>query len=278
MPVSREEIQRLAKANPYSAAALRLFAPLLNARIKLIEMLAPPALPPLDATAFAGGKPWMESANLPLGADLLRKAPKALTAAAAKIFPEEREAVATLGSYLAANPTEVENLVRAGLGARRPSLASWGKRRGFPRNVVEFFSAQLAAVTAGVAARAARDTELPSWGRNRCPICGGAAHAYALRGREGVRFLECGLCGFEYRFSRTACSACGKESSENLSYFFLEDHPERQAEACKSCHSYLLGLDAREMVKTLPLAVYLLCMLPLDALMQDKGFAPAPST
>ncbi len=277
MPVTREEVQRLAKANPYSAAALRLFAPLLNVRIKLIETLNPPALPPLDATAFAGGKPWMDFTSLPLEADLLKKAPKALTAAADKIFPEAREAMAALGSHLAANPAEAENLVRVGLGARRPPLGSWAKKRGFPRDVVEFFSAQLAAVAAGLAAQAARDTELPSWGRNRCPICGGAAHAYALRGQEGIRFLECGLCGFEYRFSRTACSACGKESSENLSYFFLEAHPERQAEACKSCHSYLLGLDAREMVKTLPLAVYLLCMLPLDALMQDKGFALASS-
>ncbi len=274
MPITTQAVNRLAKEYPHSAAILRAFVPLLNARMKLVETLAAPKFPPLDAPAFAQGKPWVPAVDLPLGPDFLKKAPKALAKACAKGFPERLDGFAALSAFLGKNPDEAAALTRMYLGGQSRKIDAWAKKHGLDKDLAGLLAAHLAGTAAALAGRAAGETKLPAWKSARCPVCGGGAHAYAIRGKEGARFLQCGLCGFEYRYSRTACSACGKEAPKDLPYFFIEDHPEYQAEACEQCRSYLLGLDARALDDSIPLELHLLCMLPLDALMQDKGFSP----
>lgn len=274
MPTAPQIVTRLAKAHPHSAAILRAFAPLLAARNKLVETLAPPVLPALDTATFLQGKPWMEATELPLGDDLLKKAPKTLAGAAAKGLPAQAEAFTALGAFLAKQPDEAAALIRMRLAGSPRKVAAWAKKHGYDKPVAELLAAHLAGTAAAVVARAAKGATLPAWNKGRCPVCGGPAHAYVLHGKEGARFLQCGLCGFEYRFSRTACAFCEREAPKDLPYFFLEDHPEHQAEACESCRSYLLGLDARAQDGSTPLELHVLCMLPLDALMQEKGFSP----
>ncbi len=274
MPIDKQTVTRLAKAHPHSAAILRAFVPLLNARMKLVETLAAPELPPLDTAAFAQGKPWVPAVDIPLGQDFLKKAPQALAKAAAKGLPEQAEGFTALGEYLVKHPAEAAALTGMQLEGRPRAIVTWSKKHGFDRNVATLLAAHLAGAAAALARRAVGETKLPEWRHARCPICGGAAHAYVIRGKEGARYLQCGLCGFEYRWSRTACSACGREDPKKLPYFFIENHPEHQAEACESCRSYLLGLDARTLADSAPLELHVLCMLPLDALMQEKGYAP----
>ncbi len=277
MPISQQVVTRLAKAHPHSAAVLRAFVPLFKARQKLAETLQAPELPPLDAAAFAQGKPWVPAVDLPFGRDFLKKAPKALATAAAKGFPEQAEGLKALGAFLGNNPDEAGALARMHLEGRPRKIGSWAKKRGFERDLATLLAAYLAGTAAALVRRAAEGTTLPDWKQPRCPICGGTAHAFAVRGKEGARFLQCGLCGFEYRFSRTACSACGRESPKDLPYFYFENQPEEQAEACETCRSYLLGLDERNLADIPPLELQLLCMLPMDAMMQEKGWSPPPA-
>jgi FdhE protein len=96
-----------------------------------------------------------------------------------------------------------------------------------------------------------------------------------LRGKEGKRWLQCSLCGHEWIFSRTSCPLCGQDSPKDLPLFFLEHNPRERAEACRRCGRYLLGIDMREFIDAVPPELLLLCMTPLDLLVQEKGFVPA---
>ena len=109
-------------------------------------------------------------------------------------------------------------------------------------------------------------------------MCGSPAHATCLRGKEGRRFLQCSLCRHEWRFSRSVCPSCAQESIQNLLVFHLDGKPEERAEACDACKRYLLGQDQRELADAVPLELAVLCMLPFDLMMQEKGYLPAALT
>ena len=57
--------------------------------------------------------------------------------------------------------------------------------------------------------------------------------------------------------------------------FFFELNQREKGEACNLCKRYLLSVDMREFADDIPLELQLLCMMPLDAVMQENGFIPA---
>ena len=273
--VASNPVTLLAKKHPHSAALLRVFAPLLDAQKRLAEDLPPPELPALDRGGFLQGKPWApasEGGDYYLDDAFVKGAPKAIAKAVTKGLPVLKEESKALASLLGKSPEACRELARLRLLGRMNKVKTWAAKNSTQESLAALFALHLAGAAARRVARQACEAELPSWSKGYCPICGEAPHATFLWGKEGQRFLQCSLCGNEWRFSRSACPSCEQPTLKELPVFFLEDRPEERAEACEVCKRYLLGLDMRGSTRDVPLELAVLCMMPLDVLMRDKGY------
>jgi FdhE protein len=81
---------------------------------------------------------------------------------------------------------------------------------------------------------------------NRCPACGRPPQAAVLRTEfDGLRRrLVCSLCHWEWDFRRILCPSCGETGFESLPAFRAEEYPHLRVDACETCKTYLLTIDA----------------------------------
>ncbi|MDL2315727.1 formate dehydrogenase accessory protein FdhE [Desulfovibrio sp. OttesenSCG-928-A18] len=278
MSIPKVLVTRLAKQHPESALLLKAFVPLLDAQNALSVELPEIVMPELDRAAFAQGRAWApvlgDNLDLYFDAPFLKKAPKKIASAAARGMPEIAVQAKALGAYLAKNPEKCRELGSLGMSANTKKAAAWAKKNEQDPGVAGLFATHLAGAAASRVARAAEAIVLPPWEFSACPICGGFPHGSALRGKEGKRSLQCSLCRHEWQFSRTTCPVCGQNNPADLPIMFLEHLKYERGEGCSKCMHYLLGVDFRELAGDTPLELYLLCMLPMDLLMQENGYSP----
>lgn len=278
MLVSKKVVTRMARLHPHSANLLKAFVPLLEAQEALGGKLAVPALPPLDQAAFVQGESWLSvrggKTSIYLDDAFVAAAPKVLGAAALKGFADREDELSALRALLVEKPDLCRELATLGFEGRQKKVEAWAREYEQDPDITLLFSMHLAAAAAVRVERASRARMLPTWSKEYCPLCGSRPHGSALRGKEGRRFLQCSLCRKEWAFSRTSCPACAQDDPRELNIFFHENSKYERAEVCNKCNHYILGVDMRELADDTPLELYLLCMAPLDFLMQEKGFVP----
>ncbi len=269
----------LAEKYPHCAELLKTFTPLLEAQRSLAGSLPPPVLPPLESNSFLQGKAWLRPETATLGVYLdeafLDAAPGAVKQLA-KAVPQRRKELAELGKFLKKERGDCRKLIALPLTGKAHRMPYWAKTRGLDKDAAALFGTQLARAAALRVAKAAA-AHLLSWDKGWCPICGSMPHAACLKDKEGRRFLQCSLCGHEWRFSRTSCPVCGEERPEKLELFFFEGDPQARVEGCATCLRYLPVPDLRAAAEEIPLELLALCLMPLDLLVQEKGFSPAAS-
>jgi len=112
-------------------------------------------------------------------------------------------------------------------------------------------------------------------GPARCPVCGARPQVSVLRPEShgARRFLLCSLCGFEWRYKRVCCPACGEEEFKKLAYHKPPDFelPHVRVEVCESCRGYIKGVDLTEYGLAVPV-VDELAALPLDVWAVEQGY------
>jgi len=110
-----------------------------------------------------------------------------------------------------------------------------------------------------------------------CPHCGGRPQlAYVTESSESLltppRRLLCCRCGGTWSHPRLVCTACGERASARLPIFADEERlPALRADACESCHRYLITVDGRKDPAAVP-EVDELVALPLDLHARERGF------
>lgn len=299
MPPFPPALELLLRKYPQCQPLLEAFAPLLDAREKLVQNLPAPApeelWPDLDVQALSMGKPWLapEKALLPLYLDdaFLQKAPTALITAAAKGLPQQKTALERVRGLFKANPDAGRDLASRGLLGLLHRSFYWADKfeqdkqaaallclhmgGTAARRVARHAVRKAAEAAAAVSATASAPFPLEAWDKGYCPLCGNQPHAGFLHEKEGRRSLQCGLCGHIWRFSRTVCPVCDDPSPDGRLVFFLEDDPLARAEACTKCRTYLLMPDVRAVSDSLPLELVLLCLMPLDMHLQSENYASA---
>lgn len=288
MTTDKAAIAQLGKNHPHSIGLLKVFVPLVTAQQKLVQTAGAVdsiELPPLDEELFAAGKPWMQASALPLSDVFLKKCCTQLCTAAGKALPEQAEAFDALKEFCKSRASAVRELADFRLHASLDAAKSWAEQHGLAPEPTALLSTLLggtlaqtvcAAVHAQAQARPERKAALQGWKKGYCPVCGCVPHGSSLQHKEGERFLHCSLCGYEWRYPRTACPLCEQQDAAKISLFFIEDRPGERAEGCELCKRYLLSVDTRALAdESLPLSLYFLCMAPLDLLMQEKGYVPA---
>ena len=110
-----------------------------------------------------------------------------------------------------------------------------------------------------------------------CPHCGGRPQlAYVTESGESLltppRRLLCCRCGGAWVHARLTCAACAERASARLPIFADEERlPALRADACESCHRYLITVDVRRDPAAVP-EVDELVALPLDLHARERGF------
>jgi hypothetical protein len=109
-----------------------------------------------------------------------------------------------------------------------------------------------------------------------CPRCGGLPQvAFTADAGDALltapRQLLCARCSATWPWPRLQCAACGESATARLeSFAAAEQLPHLRADACRTCHSYLVHVDLRRDRDAVP-EVDELAAVPLDLHVQEQG-------
>jgi FdhE protein len=110
--------------------------------------------------------------------------------------------------------------------------------------------------------------------RDLCPVCASPPVASVVRiggAENGLRYLNCALCGSEWHVVRSRCSNC--DSTKGIAYFSVEGGKDIvRAESCPECHTYLKVVYQDKDPNVDPVADDL-ASLALDLLMGEESYA-----
>ncbi|MBM3620832.1 MAG: formate dehydrogenase accessory protein FdhE [Alphaproteobacteria bacterium] len=141
---------------------------------------------------------------------------------------------------------------------------------------VPFVAAALELHWARMAARLDPAVPVPLEPRSLCPVCGSTALTSvveAAAGRQGSRFLCCGLCQARWNYTRIQCAHC--VSTKGIAYHHVEGGSKAvRAETCDECRTYTKALYLEEAPDLDPVADDL-ATLPLDLLVGEAGWRRA---
>lgn len=109
------------------------------------------------------------------------------------------------------------------------------------------------------------------WDGNLCSLCGSGAGLAELRGDEGVRFLHCSFCGWEWGFQRTSCPYCGNADHKTIEMLYVEEDRRAHLSVCHACNAYVKTIDNKEFRGLIPV-VEDLASPHLDLLASERGY------
>ncbi len=119
----------------------------------------------------------------------------------------------------------------------------------------------------------ARKADLDQVPRETCPVCGDLPVMGYLRPEDGLRVLECSLCGSRWGVPRMMCTYCKNLDQGKLSYIFAEGDTSRRVYLCEKCKKYMKvsnpeGGSPEELV--IPLED--LATAHLDQVAEERGY------
>ncbi len=288
-------LTRTREEAPQLAPILDSFGAVLAERARLRADLAgqTPPVPPVpapDKERLLSGVPVLLDADLSGLTPFLGQSAARLLPAMAAAFPALATDMERMAAALAKDAAVLGGGLEALLRGDAGALEQMAQGMEVAEPVLRFALAQIVRPVLECAqqdvAQAVRDAK---WLHGRCPCCGSGPdlalyiageveQSEFLKNHGGQRWLRCSLCGMSWRFKRIACPECGTEEPNELEFFTVEGRDHERAHACKKCKRYLVGMDVRELVDVPDLDVAVLAMLPLDILVQDKGYAPVAAT
>ncbi len=109
------------------------------------------------------------------------------------------------------------------------------------------------------------------WDGNLCPLCGSGAGLAELRGDEGVRFLHCSFCGWEWSFQRTGCPYCGNTDHQRLEMLYAAEDRRAHLSVCHECKAFVKTIDNKEFRGLIPV-VEDLATPHLDLVAAERGY------
>ena len=285
-------LTRASQDAPQLAPLLESFGAILAERARLRADLfgRVPRIAAPERERLLSGVPVLLDAPLAELTPFLEESAARMLPAMAAAFPALVPALERLAAARDRSALDLGAGLEALLRGDGPALEAMARAAEVEENVLRFALGQVARPVLECAqedvARAVREAK---WLHGRCPSCGAAPdlavymageqeQSEFLKNHGGQRWLRCSLCGMSWRFKRVACPECGSEEPDDLQFFTLEGRDQERAHACSKCKRYLVGIDVREMVEVPDLDVALLAMLPLEILIQEKGFQPLAAT
>ena len=120
--------------------------------------------------------------------------------------------------------------------------------------------------------------DLEAWLQGGCPLCGSPPQMAQLRDEEGKRYLQCSLCGCQWRWERIACPYCSNKTFDSLHYLSSDEEEAYRVDLCDQCKGYIKTIDSRKLDYEPFLDLEDIVTIHLDILALEKGYRrPAPS-
>lgn len=120
--------------------------------------------------------------------------------------------------------------------------------------------------------------DLDQFPRGACPVCGAPPVMGFNREEDGLRVLECSLCGSRWGTPRMLCLFCGTMQQEKLKYIFAGEDRSRRAYVCDGCKRYVKVLDCKGRPGEVVLPLEDLFTAYLDEAAQREGYERACRT
>jgi FdhE protein len=118
-----------------------------------------------------------------------------------------------------------------------------------------------------------RKADLDQVPRGDCPVCGSLPIMGLLRPEEGLRVLECSLCGTRWGFPRIMCPFCSNLDQDKLKYIFAGNDDSRRVYLCDKCEKYIkVSTPPSEKDEEFVLALEDLATAHLDLAAEEKGY------
>lgn len=89
------------------------------------------------------------------------------------------------------------------------------------------------------AAVLARKADLSQVPQGTCPVCGDLPVMGLLRDEDGLRIVECSLCGTRWGVPRMMCPFCKHTDQSKLSYIYAGGDQSRRTYLCDECRRYI---------------------------------------
>ena len=111
----------------------------------------------------------------------------------------------------------------------------------------------------------------------RCPACGGLPQLAIFGDTSEVlvtpqRRLLCSRCATDWAYPRMTCVSCRETEGSKMPILANESSlPHLRADACDTCHAYLITVDVRKEPGSVPL-VDEIAALPLDLEAAERGY------
>lgn len=178
-----------------------------------------------------------------------------------------------LQAHLPGMPADIE------LGPEQwlEAAAEWFATGGPPAGGAETDAVSLVAAYALVPwlearAAAVAPSDLASWQRPTCPVCGGCPDLAILAPPAGERTLVCSRCSCEWPFRRLGCAFC--DSKDRTAVYHKGFDTGDRLYVCEACCSYVKTIDLRERAGPLVAAVERVRTVPLDLAAERHGYHP----
>ena len=113
-------------------------------------------------------------------------------------------------------------------------------------------------------------TDLATWERHICPLCGGEPDLAVIT-PAAERWLICGRCAARWRFHQISCPFCLNDDRTRITSLASRDGKYRIS-ACDVCQRYIKAYDARRSSRPVLPAVDSIATLPLDAAAIQRGY------
>jgi FdhE protein len=114
--------------------------------------------------------------------------------------------------------------------------------------------------------------DLEAWLQGTCPLCGSHPQIAQLRDEEGKRYLQCSLCGCQWRSERMVCPYCANKDADSLHYFCSDDEEAYRVDLCDQCKGYIKTIDSRKLDYEPFLDLEDILTIHLDILALEKGY------
>jgi FdhE protein len=204
---------------------------------------------------------------------------------------EERPAASDLVPYVVrvSLPGVMEATMTAGTELLREAVLTRFHEGDLERIVSDWLAGEELAETDAYLARAAVGPVLeadPALGaplrgedidERRCPACGGLPQLAIFGDTSEVlvtpqRRLVCSRCATEWAYPRMTCVSCRETAGSKMPILANESTlAHLRADACDTCHSYLITVDVRKEPGVVPL-IDEIAALPLDLEAAERGY------
>jgi len=218
------------------------------------------------------GFPVFSPTDLPLDLESSSRLLKKFIAHFASAKRDDQEGMKKALAVMTSDPEWAEKLFRAIMKADESEQEKMARSVDLEAATLAFLGT-VAMKPALQSLRYAVADSIPreNWDAGYCPLCGSQPDM-AFFNKTGERYLHCGLCGEEWRFTRIKCPFCNSEDQDSLGYFEAEEEEGFRVYFCRSCSRYIKTVDKRIFEVVAPLELENLATLHLDLLAQEQGF------